>query len=74
MRGGTDFRLCRQFEGEWVLALAGVFSIILGLLLALRPGSGLVAVAWFVGVYAIIFGVLLIVLGFRLRSLRESLR
>ena len=65
--------LRRWAEGEWVLALVGVVSIVLGVLLARRPGSGLIAVAWFVGAYAIIFGVLLIVLGFRLRSLGASL-
>jgi uncharacterized membrane protein HdeD (DUF308 family) len=63
------FQLRRQVEGEWVLALAGIVSIALGLLLALRPGSGLVALVWFVGAYAIVFGILLIVLGFRLRGL-----
>jgi uncharacterized membrane protein HdeD (DUF308 family) len=63
-------RLRREVEGEWALALAGAVSIVLGLLLAWRPGSGLVAVAWFVGAYAIIFGALLIVLSLRLRGLR----
>ena len=67
------FWLRREVEGEWVLALAGAISIILGLLLALRPESGLVAVVWFVGGYAIVFGVLLIILGFRLRGLYQEL-
>jgi uncharacterized membrane protein HdeD (DUF308 family) len=53
--------------------LAGIVSIILGLLLALHPGSGLIAVVWFVGAYAILFGALLMVLGFRLRALRQEL-
>ncbi len=66
-------RLRKQVEGEWFLGLAGVVSIILGLLLALRPGSGLIAVVWFVGAYAILFGVLLFVLSLRLRSLRREL-
>jgi len=67
------FQLRRELEGEWALALAGATSIILGLLLALRPSSGLIAVAWFVGVYAILFGILLIILGFRLRGLHKKL-
>lgn len=66
-------RLQRQVEGEWILGLAGVVSIVLGLLLALRPGSGLILMVWFVGAYAILFGVLLIVLSLRLRSLRQKL-
>lgn len=67
------FQLRREVEGEWMLVLAGVVSILLGLLLALRPGSGVIAVVWFIGAYAIVFGVLLIILGFRLRSLREGM-
>lgn len=66
------FQLRRMIEGEWTLVLAGLVSIVLGLLLALRPGSGLVAVVLFVGVYAIAFGLLLIALGFRLRGFREA--
>jgi len=66
------FRLRRQVEGEWFLVLAGAVSIILGLLLAFQPGSGLIAVVWFIGAYAIVFGILLIVLGFRLRALRQE--
>lgn len=66
-------QLRREIEGEWALVLAGVVSIILGLLLALRPGSGLIAVVWFIGAYALVFGVLLTVLGLRLRGFREQL-
>jgi uncharacterized membrane protein HdeD (DUF308 family) len=66
------FRLRREVEGEWFLGLAGVVSIIVGILLALRPLSGLVAIALVIGTYAIIFGILLIVLGFRLRGFREQ--
>jgi uncharacterized membrane protein HdeD (DUF308 family) len=67
------FRLRQEVEGEWVLALAGAVSVGLGLLLALRPGSGLIAVVWFVGAYAILFGILLIILAFRLRRLGQQL-
>ena len=67
------YRLRTQLEGEWALALAGVVSIILGLLLAFRPGSGLIAVIWFLGVYAIVFGILMLVLGIRLRRLGQGL-
>lgn len=65
-------RLRRVMEGEWTLILAGLVSIVLGLLLAMRPGSGLVAVVLFVGVYAIAFGLLLILLGLRLRGFRRE--
>ena len=39
-----------------------------GVVIAIFPGAGLVWLVWMVGLYAIIFGVILVALGFRLRS------
>jgi uncharacterized membrane protein HdeD (DUF308 family) len=61
-------RLRKQVEGEWLLGLAGVVSILFGLLLLAMPAVGLLAVVWLIGIYAIIFGVLMISLGFRLKG------
>jgi uncharacterized membrane protein HdeD (DUF308 family) len=65
-------RLRRQIRGEWLLALAGVLSIVFGVLLFLFPGPGALAVVLWIGAYAIAFGVLLIVLGVRLRRWERS--
>jgi uncharacterized membrane protein HdeD (DUF308 family) len=54
-------------------ALAGLASIVFGILIAARPSSGLLAVAWLIGVYAIVFGVMYIVVYFQSRSLKASL-
>jgi uncharacterized membrane protein HdeD (DUF308 family) len=61
-------RLRREITNEWALALGGLLSIGLGVLLFMRPVLGGLALVWTIGAYALIFGVLLIALGFRLRS------
>ena len=53
-------------------ALAGVASIVFGILIAAQPSSGLLAVVWLIGVYAIVFGVMYIVTYFESRSLAAS--
>jgi uncharacterized membrane protein HdeD (DUF308 family) len=67
-RIAAAIRLRREIEGEWLLILNGVLSVAFGVVIALFPGPGLVTVVWLVGFYAIVFGVILIALAFRLRS------
>ena len=59
-------RLRRVIRHEWLLAASGVLSVAFGLLLLVYPGAGALAVAWLIGSYAIVFGVLLTGLGLRL--------
>jgi uncharacterized membrane protein HdeD (DUF308 family) len=61
-------QLRKEIEGEFWLGLSGLASIVFGVLLFLNPGAGILAVLTIVAVYAIIFGVLLILLAFRLRG------
>jgi uncharacterized membrane protein HdeD (DUF308 family) len=61
--------LRRVIRGEWFLGLSGLVSIIFGVLMMIFPGAGALAVVTIIGVYAIAFGALLTVLGFRIRSL-----
>jgi uncharacterized membrane protein HdeD (DUF308 family) len=56
----------------WMLGLAGVLSIILGVLLFSSPSAGLLAWAWLIGFYAIVYGVLYIAAGIRLKSFQPS--
>lgn len=61
-------RLRREITGEWVLVLSGILSVIFGILLMANPLGGALAVLWLIATYAILFGVLMIILSFRVRS------
>src|SRR3712207_5768645 len=58
----------RRIENELLMGLSGVLSVLFGVVLAVWPGAGLLSLVWLVGFYALIFGVALIVLGFRARG------
>ena len=64
----AGFRLHGHLANEWLLLLGGAASIILGVLLIVRPGAGALALLWLIGFYAILFGVLMLILAFRLRG------
>lgn len=59
----------RYVRGAWIFAISGILSVALGLMLGLFPLAGLVVLAWWVGAFAVAFGIVLIALGFRLRGL-----
>jgi uncharacterized membrane protein HdeD (DUF308 family) len=61
-------RLRKEIRGEWLLRLSGVLSVLFGIVMFVQPGAGALAVIWAIGSFAIVFGVLLIWLGFKLKQ------
>lgn len=61
-------RLRKVINHEWLLALSGIASIALGVLLMMAPGPGALALVLWIGACALVSGTLLMVLAFRLRS------
>jgi uncharacterized membrane protein HdeD (DUF308 family) len=70
----TAIRYADEMEHEWLLGLGGLISVILGVMLALNPAAGIMAVLWMIGAYAIVFGALLIVAGLRARGAADTTR
>jgi uncharacterized membrane protein HdeD (DUF308 family) len=54
-----------------VLGLSGVLSVVLGVLLLVAPGAGAAALLWAVGAFAIAFGLLTLILGVRLKGVKD---
>ena len=62
-------RLRNLVPGEGWLIAAGIASIAFGVLLIIYPEPGLLSVIWLIGLYALIFGFALLMLGLRLKSM-----
>jgi len=65
-------RLRKAIRGEWLLIVTGIISIVFGVLVFLFPGAGALALAWLISVHAIVTGVLLLALAFRVRAWARS--
>jgi uncharacterized membrane protein HdeD (DUF308 family) len=70
-RIASAIRLRKVIDHEWAMGIAGAASILLGFILLFRPMAGALGLIWWLGAYAIIFGASMIVVGFRLRHLKQ---
>jgi uncharacterized membrane protein HdeD (DUF308 family) len=62
-----EFR--KVIEGEVLLGLAGLLSIAFGVFIIMSPGAGALSIVWILGAYALVFGITLVILSFRVKSL-----
>ncbi|MDX6382130.1 MAG: hypothetical protein QOI57_3154 [Rubrobacteraceae bacterium] len=74
MRIVTAISLRREIENEWLMILGGVLSVIFGILLIVLPGPGLLSLTWLIGIWALIFGIALIALAFRVRNMGQAVQ
>jgi uncharacterized membrane protein HdeD (DUF308 family) len=58
----------------WWLGIAGVLSIVFGAIIAIWPGSGVLAILWLIGIYSIVLGVMRVVYAYRLHTARNAVR
>jgi uncharacterized membrane protein HdeD (DUF308 family) len=61
-------RLRKVITNEWLLVLAGIASVAFGFILLFQPGVGALALIWWIGAWAVVFGILLMILAFRMRN------
>jgi uncharacterized membrane protein HdeD (DUF308 family) len=66
------YRLRKEIRGEWLLAFDGAISVLFGIYVWLFPGAGALALVWLIAVFAVISGITLLALAFRMRSLGQG--
>ncbi|MFL6032282.1 MAG: DUF308 domain-containing protein, partial [Rubrobacteraceae bacterium] len=70
----TAIVLRSEVENGWLLAGAGALSVLFGVILAALVGSDLPTLAPFIGVFAVVVGLALIVFAFRIRDRQQNRR
>jgi uncharacterized membrane protein HdeD (DUF308 family) len=65
------FRL-KVNHGRWWLVLGGLASLVYGALLIVTPMIGAVVLTWWIGAYALVFGIAMLILGFQLRNHKDD--
>jgi uncharacterized membrane protein HdeD (DUF308 family) len=60
-------------DHRWLLGLTGVVSLVFGVLLIANPLAGTAAIVWVIGVYAVVFGVMMVVVGLRAMGARDDI-
>ncbi len=65
-------RVRRHIRGEWLLVLSGLLAVALGVMFALNPLGGLMVTSLWIGAMALVYGVLQVVVAFRLRRLGRT--
>ena len=60
-------------EGEWMLIVGGILSIIFGVMLFIYPAEGALSLLWLIGIFAVVGGVWLILFSFHMRSMTKKI-
>ena len=69
----AGIRLRKEIRGEWLLIIGGLASVIFGGFLMAQPVAGALAMVWLIASYAVLFGILLVLLAFRVRAFGKNI-
>lgn len=64
----AGIRLRKVIHREWLLIAMGVLSLVFGVLVLMAPSAAALTIVLWIGSYAFVFGVIMLMLAFRLKS------
>jgi uncharacterized membrane protein HdeD (DUF308 family) len=65
----TAIRLRREIRGEWALIIGGALSVLFGvILIVVSPFAAIFSLVWLIGIYAVAFGILMLITAFQVRG------
>ena len=67
------FQLRKEISNEWLLIFGGILSAVFGVLVFIYPEASALSILWLIGIYAVVYGIATVALGFRLKSLGTAL-
>ena len=67
-------KLRQQLSNEWVLILSGVLSVVFGVLVIAMPNAGALSIIWLIGIYAILSGIMMLTVAFKLKGVVSEAR
>lgn len=70
----TAVRIRKEIEGEWLLGLSGLLSVIFGVAVLVNPAAGGVTIVWLIAAWAVLIGILLIFFAVRMRGLARQIK
>ncbi len=61
-------KLRQALSNEWMLILSGVLSVVFGVLVIAKPSAGALSIIWLIGIYAILYGILMLTVAFKIKG------
>jgi uncharacterized membrane protein HdeD (DUF308 family) len=69
----TAIQMRKEISNEWALILSGIIAIIFAIVLVANPSAGALAMVLVIGGFAIVFGIMMFILAFRIKGLPKRL-
>ncbi len=72
MRIAMAIQVRKEIEGEGWIMLGGALAVLFGLIVIAQPGVGITTLMYLLGAFAILLGIVFVVIGLKMRQVRKK--